>query len=122
MRWTQPNPFAEQKLEMRKKSKLVILLIAGIVGLVGLLVVLILNSTSEEPIKLTLKSYTNGCAVITITNQSPISYRYMGCSVESDAFDYDTTRQTGMPSPAFQVLGSGQQDTLSSKRLHPWRI
>jgi hypothetical protein len=61
---------------MQRKSKRFVLLIAGIVGLVGLIAVLILNSPSNDLVRVTLRSYTNGFATIGMTNQTAFSFRY----------------------------------------------
>jgi hypothetical protein len=64
-----PNQ-AVQRMRLRRVADLFVLLIAGIVGFVGLVVVLMLASKPGNPVTVTLQSYTNGCAVITITNQT----------------------------------------------------
>jgi hypothetical protein len=85
---------------MRRKSKAVVLLIAGIVGFVGLLAALVSNSTPGDPVKVTLKTYTNACAVITLENQTSASFNYVA-AVE---------RKIGGKWPAGLELGRGISD------------
>jgi len=113
---------------MQRKSKL-ILLIAGIVGFV--VVVLLLISKPGNPVTVTLQSYTNGCAIITITNRGSISFEYVATKVEhkigSKWHDYSSTLIRSMKVPQSDVLGPFQQTSLTITGLVyapscPWRF
>jgi hypothetical protein len=118
---------------MQRKSKLVVLLIDGIVGFVGFVVVLLLVSKPSEPVKVTLQSYTNGYAVISITNQTSISFEYFA-KVERKFGDKWPNRLSEdswglgtMLEPHDGILSSGQHTNLTmAVKVHippyPWRI
>jgi hypothetical protein len=114
---------------MQKKSKLVVLLIAGTAGVIAFLVVLILISKSGNPVKIALQSYTNGQAVISINNQTPASIDFLAMLERKMGRKWPDGLVVGpgIPDPKFGSLGSGHQTNLTIKVLveapsYPWRI
>ena len=108
---------------MQGKSKLVVLLIAGIL-IIAVVVVLILNPTRSVPVKVTLQSYTNGCAVIRIKNQTSLSFKY-AAMLERKMDGEWPERPEGLVLP--ELLGPGEQTNLTIKVMvsapsYPWRI
>jgi len=108
---------------MQRKSKSVVLILAGIVGFVGLLVVLILDSTPGDPVKVTLQSYTNEYAVITIRNQTSNSFNYIAMVERKIGGNWHEGSWQGLAAN----LGPGQQTNLTMIVMvhapsYPWRI
>jgi hypothetical protein len=121
------NPFAEQKLAMSKKSKLALLPTAGIVGGVGVLVVLLLISKPGNPVTVTLQSYTNGCVVLTLKNQTSVSFNYVEKVERRIDGEWPEIPEGLMPGVRLPAnLAPGQQTNLTIPvnpyPLCPWRI
>jgi hypothetical protein len=113
---------------MQSKSKLAVLSLVGAVGLVSSLVVLILVPTSD-PMKVTLQSYTNACAVIAIKNQSSACFNYIAMVERKIGGNWPKglAPGTSIPDHQFGSLGPGQQANLTVPVLvyapsYPWRI
>jgi hypothetical protein len=106
---------------MQRKPKLVVLLIAGIVGFVGLVVLTLVPS---EPMKVSLQSYANGLAVISIKNRTSHSINYVAAKVEQRIDG--TWSESGLDALnlEFPVMGPGQQTnlTMAVSSHAPWRI
>jgi hypothetical protein len=113
---------------MQSKSKLAVLALVGCVGLVISLVVLILAPASG-PVKVTLQSYTNACALITIKNQSSASFNYIAMVERKIGGNWPKGLAPGtiLPDHQFGTLGPGQHSNLTVPVLvyapsDPWRI
>jgi hypothetical protein len=118
------NPLGEQKLEMPKKSKLVVLLIAGFVAVFVVLVLSIPSSPSGDPVKVTLMSYTNESAVISIKNQTSAALNF-SARVERKIDGEWPEWPIGLSLPG--SLDPFQQTNLTMTvlvdvPLNPWRV
>ena len=115
-------------LEMRRNSKIAVLAVTGIVCLAAFSVAMILVPTSD-PIKLSLQSYTNASAVITIKNQSslPFDYTVMVERKIGGKWPDGLVPGTIIPENQSGSLGAGQHTNLTIPVMvyappHPWRI
>jgi hypothetical protein len=115
-------------LDMQRKSKLAVLLLAGLAGLIGCLVVWILVPPSD-PVKMALQSYTNGCAVIGIKNQTSAPFNYFALVERKIGGKWPEGWAIGTIIPDHQLgsLGAGQHTNLTIPVLlyapsYPWRI
>jgi hypothetical protein len=113
---------------MRRNRKLAILALAAVVGLAALSVGTILAPTSG-PIRLTLQSYTNASAVITVKNQSSRQLEYV-VIVErkiGGKWPEGLAPGTNIPDHQFGTLAPGELTNLTVQVMvfapsYPWRI
>jgi hypothetical protein len=113
---------------MPRNRKLAILALAAIVGLAAFLVHMMLTPASD-PLSLTLQSYTNASAVITIKNQSSLHLDY-AVMVErkfGDKWPEGLAPGTTIPQHQLGSLDAGQHTNLNIEvMVHappcPWRI
>jgi hypothetical protein len=124
-----------------KKSKLVVLLIAGIVVVICFVVVVLILVPSK-PMRVTLQSYTNGHAVISIKNLTSdfvdyaalVEHKIRGEWPQSSEwpvlYGFPEGLPPGMskpPDPEYGSLGPGQQTNLAISGMMnaaswPWHI
>jgi len=114
---------------MRRNFKITILLLIGIVGLTTFSLVK-LPGPASGPISLGLQSYTNACAVVTVTNLSRFQFDY-SLKLERKTMDGWPRYQGGMPlgidSGQGGVLPAGKVLTLTVPVMvyappYPWRV
>jgi hypothetical protein len=117
-----------EAVEMRRNSKITIPLIAAIVGLSAFALVM-LSAPSPGMIGLGIQSYTNACAVVTVTNLSGVQIDYLLAVERKITKDWPSyhgriphniIRQTG-------VLRPREVSTLTVPVMvyappYPWRL
>jgi len=113
---------------MRRKPKIAVLAITGVGCLVAFWVVLMLAPTSES-VRLSLQSYTNATARITIRNQSsrPFSYLVLVERKIGGKWPDGLALGTRIPENQSGSLGGGQRTNLTIPVMvyappYPWRI
>ena len=116
-------------LEMRRDSKFTVLALVGVAVLVGLAAV-IMSGTATGPVRLTLQSYTNATAVITIKNQGSLPFDYYAVMAErkiGGRWPEGLVPGTIINKNQTGSLGAGQQINLTIPVMvyappQPWRI
>lgn len=111
---------------MLKNSKVAILSLTAVVGALALYWVTVAARISR-PIGLGLRSYTNACAVITVTNASRIHYDYVLMVERKTQAGWPKGWPIGIPAHQAGSLRPAEVATLTVPVMvhappYPWRI